>query len=424
MITSVQYDYQQDLESSLKGFYSNSFFHIYIDGGFDIDISKIAEDKDKGTALHEYTHYIQNIGTLWGLYNSIYNYDVIIQFKKAVYAAKEIKRPFTVPLTEILERKKKYVNHGNGTTGYYNWNIDDTKPIRYDLIKVVNNVKEELRTDVTFTLDNGEEKTIQLGAHIIKESMAALYQSLLDSQVVHDDVPYNLVRKLAEKHFKNTAGDVRKLICCCHASLFCMSPGSCLIELLQEAEKNPNMNGFQLFDQFVHTKEVVTWRGERKSMVDFFNEMVDGFKKRLETNLVSPLDYIATALEKVRLDGQHYPFLSVLYDNEPFSEKDFTDLVGYYGVPYIQTSNHGYYYPKGSGENKDEASADVLELIAQEALYFSFVDKDRLFVCPLYYMCQDSEYAKAECFDRPWEGTDCAYTIVSDFLCLKDKNIK
>ena len=66
MITSVQYDYQKDLESSLKGFYSNSFFHIYIDGGFDMDISRIAEDKDKGTVLHEYTHYIQNIGTLWG----------------------------------------------------------------------------------------------------------------------------------------------------------------------------------------------------------------------------------------------------------------------------------------------------------------------------------------------------------------------
>ena len=77
MITSVQYDYQKDLESSLKGFYSNSFFHIYIDGGFDMDISRIAEDKDKGTVLHEYTHYIQNIGTLWGLYNSIFNYEYI-----------------------------------------------------------------------------------------------------------------------------------------------------------------------------------------------------------------------------------------------------------------------------------------------------------------------------------------------------------
>ena len=44
MITSVQYDYQKDLESSLKGFYSNSFFHIYIDGGFDMDIDY---EKDK-----------------------------------------------------------------------------------------------------------------------------------------------------------------------------------------------------------------------------------------------------------------------------------------------------------------------------------------------------------------------------------------
>ena len=80
-------EHQIDLDNGLRGFYSNSFFHIYIDGEFNIDVSKVAEQKDKGTALHEYVHYLQNIGTLWGLYCSINNYETIIEFKKAVLSA-------------------------------------------------------------------------------------------------------------------------------------------------------------------------------------------------------------------------------------------------------------------------------------------------------------------------------------------------
>ncbi len=67
---------------------------------------------------------------------------------------------------------------------------------------------------------------------------------------------------------------------------------------------------------------------------------------------------------------------------------------------------------------------DVLELIAQEALYRNFVDPDKINFCPLYYMCQGSPYEKDECFGKPWEGTMCTYTIVTDYLKLKTKNIK
>lgn len=155
----------------------------------------------------------------------------------------------------------------------------------------------------------------------------------------------------------------------------------------------------------------------------FFNDMVEGFKYKLGNNLVAPLDYIAAALGRVRLDGQYYPFLSVLYDNGGFSEDDFTNLIGYYGVPYVQTQQNGYYFPRDDGGKGNDASVDVLELIAQEALYRYFVDKKSMYVCPLYYMCQNSKWEKAECFDKPWEGTDCSFTIVSDVLGLRGKNI-
>lgn len=41
--------------------------------------------------------------------------------------------------------------------------------------------------------------------------------------------------------------------------------------------------------------------------------------------------------------------------------------------------------------------------------------------CPLYYMCQGGEFEKVECFDAPWEGNECGFTIAGHFL--KEKKI-
>ena len=419
----ISIEQQKILDECLRGFYSNSFFHIYIDGVFNTNIANIVEQKDKGTALHEYTHYLQNIGSLWGLYCSIQHYEIIIEFKRALIAADRIKRPFTFTLPDELKRKNEYITHGDGTKGYPKWNLDDDKPIDIELKKIIVNGKEKEQVNVTVSLIEGRTETLQLGAHIIKESMAALYQSLLDPDAVHDDVPYNLVRKIAKKHFPKVADDTEKLICCCHTSLFSMSPGSSLIEVLQEAEAEPNLDGFNLFSRYVHTKVVTTGKGVTKTMMDFFNDLVEGFKKMLGYNLIAPLDYISTVLDRVRLDGKYNPFLSVLYDNGKFSENDLTELIGYYGIPYIQTSKYGIHHPQGAGEEGKEGSMDVLELIVQEALFRSFVEPDKMYCCPLYYMCQGSQYEKEECFGNPWEGGMCSYTIVSDALKLREKKI-
>lgn len=416
--------HQGDVDECLRGFYSNSFFHIYIDGDFNPIISDIASQKDRGTAIHEYTHYIQNIGTLWGLYCSIQQYEIIIEFKKNVIAATDIKRPFKFTLPDSLERKNELIRHGNGSMGYPKLNLNTNEPIDIELKDVLVNGHQKKQVVVRFTLKDGSKQTVQLGAHIIKESMAAMYQSLLDPAAIHDDVPYNLVRLIAEKHFPNTAKDIKKLISCCYISLFNMSPGSCLIEILQEVEfQRQNLNGFELFDEYAHTKIVTIGKGVRKNMIDFFNDMLDGFKKMLGINLKTPLDYIATALDRVRLDGKYYPFISVLYENGDFSEKDFTEIIGYYGIPYIQTSQYGIHHPQGGGEKGRDGSLDVLELIVQEALYRSFVELKHTYCCPLYYMCQGTQFEKPECFGNPWEGGICSYKLVSDSLGLDKKKI-
>lgn len=414
---------EQLIQDSLRGFFSNSFFHIYVNGEFNSDISTISSLQDRGTVMHEYTHYIQNIGTLWGLYCSIAKYQEIIELKKKIKSLCRINRPLPFPSTDSIIRKRNSISFGEGTTKYPRWKIDETKPINIGREHVDVNGREEEQILLTFDTEGNGKQTVKLGAFIIKESMAALYQSLIDQNAVHDDVPYNLVAILASQYYPQTASDVRKLICCCHTSLFNMNPGVQLLNNLAFAEEHPEINGFKQFELFINGK-VTTKSGNKQTIVEFFNHMVDGFKSALDSNLVSDLDYINAALERVKLDNTFYPFLSVLYEDVPFDEKVLSDMMSYYGIPYIQAKN-GMSFPSSTKENahQEDASIDVLELIAQEALILNMCVPKRLYVCPLYYMCQGSEYEKPECFDTPWKGGLCSYKIVSDSLGMDTKEI-
>lgn len=419
---NISYEQKELILKELRGFYSNSFFHIYVDGEFNVDINKISTKRDQGTVQHEYTHFIQNIGTLWGLYTSMFMYDTILEFKKFLLKNDNIVRPIKVPLQEALILKFNEVKFGNGTIEYYHWVIDKSKPFVMNFVDEKVNGKNKKRVSLKVSLQNGKEETIHLGAVIIKESMAAMYQSLLHPDAYHHDVPYNVVSLIAKSKYPNTAKDIRKLICCCHASLFSMNPGHQLIQLLDEAEQSPNLNGFELFEKYIRTSNIVTANGKRYSMIEYFNVMVEGFLVKLNSNITAETDYIKAALERVKLDKRFYPFLSVLYEGD-YNATAFSNIIGYYGIPYIQTPK-SYFFPKGEKEGNKEGSFDVLELIVQEAIYRNFTEKDRLCCCPLMYMCADSIYEKNECWDSPWKGGLCSYKIVSDSWGLDKKEIR
>lgn len=410
---------QKELEHYLQScrvFYTNGFFHIFIDGEFNPMINEISTITDRGTSVHEYIHYIQNIGTLWGLYESMTRYEHLIEFKQAIAKEKEIKRPFVPQISESLQKKYEYIRFGNGFSKYTDIMVDTSKPMEKSSRVVNVNDKKEECISITFTDIHNNIHKIDIGAFIIKESMAALYQELIDKNATHTDLPYNFVKLFAQKNYPRTASDPAKLICCCHVSLFSMNPGLVLIKALEDMEVDDSINGFEYFSHLVHDNKITTKAGKTYSMADYFSKMVNGFKERLSANILAPIDYIGAALERMKLDGKYYPILSVLYEDDGITEENFSEIIGYYGIPYIQAKN-GLHYPQSTTDNK-EAAMDVLELIVHEAIFLNLTKPENLWVCPLYYMCKDSPYEKEECFTAPWSGGMCSYKIISDSLGL------
>lgn len=154
---------------------------------------------------------------------------------------------------------------------------------------------------------------------------------------------------------------------------------------------------------------------------------------KLNENLRSELDYIKTVLYRVLLSNKMLPLLTVLYEepSDTISIENLNTIIGWLGIPFVHSLNRGHYFPgtteKTVDPNIDEsedASMDVLELIALETM-FKFLTKECPYrCCPLYgMMCRESSYSKPECFDTPWLGDDCIFTLVSEPLKLKGKNV-
>lgn len=414
---------EEELLNELRGYYKPSFFYMYLKGDYKTDIGQLSI-KDQGTFIHEYIHYIQNIATFWGLYCSIVRYQELIEIKAHLIESDELTIPLAIQYSEDLKRKIARVNSGNGLLKFdehNSWNIDVDHII--GIQKKHNGISEIIILTVKFK-DSRTEK-IELGAHIIKESMAAMYQSLIDEKVEHDDIPYNLIKILCDQHFSNISADTEKLICICYSSLFSMSPASELISLLEIASANPALDGMDIFTEFIDTRTITSPKGNKYSVVHYFDILVRGFRKALTINLQADLDYINEVLERIKLSNGWVPYLTILYDEKQLSPNNFNALIGYLGIPYIQTLQNGFHFPKSTKKNAgdEDSSVDVLELIAQEAMFSYLIMPRKDKICPLYYMCNNTTYDKDECFGSPWKGNQCSFTIVSSPFSMDKKKI-
>ena len=283
---------EKEIVSNLRGAYNTSFFHIYTAGDFNTDLSLISQE-DRGTFIHEYIHYWQNIGTLWGLSSSIIRYEMMLKLKEEIAVRDEVKLPYSISPTERMKRLDSIFRVGYGffyVSQFYGVKIDQTKRIEIRTGEKIVEVKNMPVISLIITFENKVTDTLELGAHIIKESMAALYQSLVDPDATHDDIPYNVVKILCKHNYPSLYHNTKLLICCCHAALFSMAPGESLIKLLAKAEIEKITDGMQLFSDYIDQSTITTPQKKSIPIPDFFDGMVYNFLEMLKQNLVAPLD--------------------------------------------------------------------------------------------------------------------------------------
>lgn len=413
-----------------KGGYKPAFMQIHLHESFDGDLDKL-DIPTLGVFVHEYIHFLQNLSTPWGLYDSMVRYNIMAEtYAYVEKTTGSITLPLKIEYSKKLNDKIKIVENG---TGYCP--LADTRRQYFEIdknekIHIHRNVKKIehyscpiITLDISYT--DKSKQTITLGANIIKESMAALYQQLIDDTVTHErfDLPYNLVKILAEQNYPAIANDNVKLITICYISLFSLSPAEVLMDQLYHANENPSLSAAELFEHFME-KSKMKVKGRKKTISDFFDNLITTFKEVFSRSIKVDIDYINTVLDKIRPANGFIPILTVITDYQPLSIDRIKTLIDFLGVPYTYTDNGDFNPPITPSTESDELSKDMLALIGHNVLFTYLTELNKFGrICPMHSFCEKQESDKDECYDKPWNGKECPMTIMSKIISLDKKEI-
>ena len=415
---------EEDILNELRGSYKTSFYSIYLNGKYNEDISKMLP-KDQGTLLHEYIHYLQNISTPFGMYMSMTRYSFMYQILHDIIVNDTIHIPVNPILSKQSVASWKKLTKVLGTSNLdRGQSIDWSKEIKVELYS--ENVEGSDIENAIFNvvLTDGTQVDIEIGAIIVMETMSALYQSLIDHNASHSDIPYNIIQKYCKKYYPRLASDTRKLICLCYASLYTLCPGAQLIRLIKDYGNNDSIDGYTAFYQFVNSynsgRKV---DGSPKTLVEYVDEMIDKFKTMMAKILTSKIEFLDVIFEPIRLSQKWVPVVSALYDQTPFSLNHFKTIIDNVGLPYIHTSYQQYSFPNIEGKSKP--SQDLIELIALQTIYSFFTttkndDKE----CELSYMCKGNIYNEDHCKNHPWtQEIKCPFSVLCNAYGIDRKKI-
>lgn len=418
--TTIEKDFLGiEIQEEIRGMYRPSFMQMYLNFHYDGNFDNLTL-QDKGTFIHEYIHFLQNVSTPYGLYQSMFFYSKMLESYKVIKSFKTIKLPLRLDKNVELIQRDTILKLGMGDNPLLwekNIKVDMDKNIisRRSLCTIDGKKYPKIETSLSFI--DGTQISFTLGSQIIKESMASMYQRIIDPNVNRNDLPYNFVELFCKQKYPNIADDKKKLISICYISLFSRFPSELLMTELQYANEHLEKNGKELFNDFVNNESIILPNNRKMNVVDFFDDIINKFKNILEKCLINAqLDYLDAVLERVRLSHNFVPIISVLYDEGTNLLDCFPILKDYFGTPYIYTPYGEYLFPE-STFNKGDSSNEIMALIGFQALFHILFEK---FVnCPLYIICQGTKMEKAECFEhKPWEGNDCAISIMAKTIGL------
>lgn len=414
---------EQILEA-IRGQYKLSFMQIELSFQIKYNLSTDDidnySDKDFATFVHEYIHYLQNISTPWGLYNSMVKYEkmsydfAFLQSNKD----KDNKIPVKVSYPDTLTRKlsRQYITLGRWEKYPKKIVINEKLPISISEESIsYKGVSEQMKI-MSFTSEDGLQYKVPLGAWIIMESMTAIFQEFIDpsSVKIHSDVPYNALSKYISQNYPVIYNDKGKIVALLYSSLFSTNPGKLFIERLEYANTNQERTAPQLFDDLINMSSIHT-ETEDMDVRTFYNDMEKKFSTILEKILLMDLDYIAEILKRVNISNGIVPIVTIISDGV-FNRERAKDLVSYLGIPYVFSKLGGVQYPS-SIKDSTKQSGDIIALIGASAL--SKVMNSG--TCELSFSCAKGDNTKPECKTTPWKGEACPITTYYNLLFEDDK---
>lgn len=404
---------KNDLDKIL-GFYEPGVLHLRINTDENIfDLNSLISINPElfSTFLHEYIHFLQNITTTFGLFQTSFYINYIKDLNKTV-----LKLDSNLFETPVKLNDDFYSNTNLQLLNLYNGDNNPIDYIKYDYyieepIEFIDNEDNKfypLKYKVFYYNKKGKSLNFHFGATCIKEYVAHAIQSDYQHNVSHPDVPYLVAELIVQKEYPAIGSSKRIMIALCDISLMAYDPARQFFAILKELKNSnyvpKNENDLIVFVKkqlkFVNkngtTSQNELFEATQKQVISHLN---DALKSKIFAKDLAWLIHILKNAYEIRIDDPN--FMNKFIEEPTKLSLYFLDLFKKLGSPFYSNINFesGYVPPR--------------DTVFASQPYMLLVFKQILNVyngglkCKLYDFCLKSneEIVNNHCISAPWKRT-------------------
>ena len=253
------------LFDSRAGAYYPSYMLIKIDSTMDFDNFEDNRDELKGTFMHEYCHFIQDVSTTYGYMAYTYNLQELLLKLNLIEARAD----------NEVQQNRDYYTFFRG----------------YDSIRdsVVVISKISIQEDPDYKAEYGEldweyvkvtyngNKEFVFGGLCVAESMAYLSEKrLYKVQVCENDFPYNICQLICEKEYPEIANDMI-VLALCEFALLEQNSGVFFVKLIRKMKRDKFLTkDVRILEKYVSENYDIGFRGRKQRIEDILGCLYPG----------------------------------------------------------------------------------------------------------------------------------------------------
>lgn len=407
--------------SSIIGCYFPAFFEMNLDVYGHMDLNKLKE-KQFALFLHEYTHFMQDVSTYYGLSNLFVVNEVIksmhLNLTTTLPNGGKFKTPVAVMENNLLLRANNQLldlTFGSCDSICY----VEVSGITLKKEMVPNNqyVKQIDNVYVTTTLG----ASFQFGSLALMENMAYLMEQLCVGECESSpDYPYSVAEKVASYMAPTVGKNKLMVLALCDVSLQASNPGFYFyntLALVKEG-KISYTKPEDVYDDF-YTRQIVTYHASTlPSYLLQFRQMADAIIDQEKSFIATPQlssfwKWIENAINysyDLRLNHRYF-VLDIAKTGNARRSKVFADFITTVGTPLMMNKCGRFYcIPSkqvlGDGMCYHRAMRQVYALLSEG------VKK-----CAMKDWCRQSNIkVDCRCSHKPWEHLKdkekCPYAVI------------
>lgn len=428
----------ENIEFALRGQYNTSFFSFFVNTQEDIfnEDEKFNHDlnsKDKGTFIHEYVHYIQNIATTYGLMDITKTYNLLGYIVNQVHnhETDEIELPVSLEISQSIIQNyyRFYLFRGNSEFK----NLHKFNKLEPEYFEgEYEGIKQRCLRFNCF-LDNTKIDSFVFGATCIKETMAHLIQCLIDPNIVHSDIPYKSAEIIVNYFYPELVdNDKLNIITLCYYSLYLPDSGNFFFEVLTRLKKLSYIpeNSIEFYT-YLHNdfSDCVTIEPEDDDTIlwdKYWEEAQMQIKEysglQNAKNGSDTLIYLDEVFKSVKNIQEKLP--SFFIGSISFLKKEQHEVIEKwlenYGTPHIYTENKDYLPKNGQG---------LIFLSPIHTVLYNLIGVSQKCNPHLITLCSKNGVVNDNyCYSAPWERinegcVECPFTVLWKNLSLDKKKI-